>query len=155
MMSKIRHTDHSENLQLSTFYLGETLFGIDLLDIQEINKHGDVTRIPQAPDYIEGILNLRGRIVTLFDLGIKLGLQAVQRTKGNRNIIVDSQGEYIGLMVDAVNDIVVADTRDIKPAPSNMNGVQGQCFNGILRTETELIGILDINEILNEERVSM
>lgn len=140
----------SKGLQFSTFYLGQVLFGIDMLNIQEINKQSEITRVPQAPEEIEGILNLRGKIVTIIDLGKKLGLAPVNKNKSNRNIIVDSEDEYIGLRVDAVGDVVTAAKEDIEPAPSNMGGAKGKWFQGVLQARDHLIGILDIDKVLNE-----
>lgn len=140
----------SQDLEFSTFYVGGALCGINILSIQEINKHFEITKVPQAADYIEGILNLRGRIVTIIDLGKKLGLAAVNKTKDNRNIIVNSEDEHIGLLVDAISDVVIAKSEDIEPAPSNIGGVKGKYFQGVLKTEKQLIGILDIDEVLKE-----
>lgn len=140
-----------KGIEFSTFYVGGALCGIDILNIQEINKHFEITKVPQAYDYIEGILNLRGRIVTIIDLGKKLGLQPVKRNKDNRNIIVNSEDEHIGLLVDSISDVVIADRNDIEPAPSNIGGVKGKYFRGVLKTDKQLIGILDINEVLKEQ----
>ena len=140
----------SIDLEFSTFYVGGALCGINILNIQEINKHFDITKVPQSSDYIEGILNLRGRIVTIIDLGKKLGLAHVAKDKDNRNIIVNSEDEHIGLLVDAISDVVIAKSEDIEPAPSNIGGVKGKYFQGVLKTEKNLIGILDINEVLKE-----
>jgi len=140
----------SIDLEFSTFYVGETLCGIDILNIQEINKHFEITTVPQASDYIEGILNLRGRIVTIIDLGKKLGLTPVNKNKNNRNIIVNSKDEHIGLLVDSISDVLLAQREDIEPAPANIGGVQGKYFKGVLKTEKQLIGILDIEEVLKE-----
>jgi purine-binding chemotaxis protein CheW len=140
----------SEDLEFSTFYVGGALCGINILNIQEINKHFEITRVPQASDYVEGILNLRGRIVTIVDLGKKLGLAPVGRNKDNRNIIVNSEDEHIGLLVDAISDVVIAKREDIEPAPSNIGGVKGKYFQGVLKTEKQLIGILNIDEVLKE-----
>ena len=140
----------SEDLEFSTFYVGGALCGINILNIQEINKHFEITRVPQAADYIEGILNLRGRIVTIIDLGKKLGLDPVTKGKDNRNIIVNSEDEHIGLLVDAISDVALAKQDDIEPAPSNIGGVKGKFFQGVLKTEKQLIGILDIDEVLKE-----
>ncbi len=140
----------TDGIEFSTFFVGGALCGIDILTIQEINKQFEITKVPQSADYIEGILNLRGRIVTIIDLGKKLGLQPVQRTKDNRNIIINSDDEHIGLLVDAINDVVTADRRNIEPAPSNISGVKGKYFQGVLKTEKQLIGILDIDEVLKE-----
>ncbi|MBU1345153.1 MAG: chemotaxis protein CheW [Proteobacteria bacterium] len=140
----------SEDIEFATFYVGGSLCGINILNIQEINKHFEITKVPQASDYIEGILNLRGRIVTIIDLGKKLGLAPVTKNKDNRNIIVNSDDEHIGLLVDAISDVVLAKEEDIEPAPSNIGGAKGKFFQGVLKTEKQLIGILDIDEVLKE-----
>lgn len=140
----------SEDLEFSTFSVGGAICGINILTIQEINKNFDITRVPQAADYIEGILNLRGRIITIVDLGKKLGLSPVSKDKDNRNIIVNSEDELIGLLVDSINDVVLAKKDDIEPAPANIGGVKGKFFQGVLKTEKQLIGILNIDEVLKE-----
>ncbi len=140
----------SVDLEFSTFYVGGALCGINILNIQEINKHFEITKVPQASEFIEGILNLRGRIVTIIDLGKKLGLAPVNADKDNRNIIVNSEEEHIGLLVDSISDVVIAKSDDIEPAPSNIGGVKGKYFQGVLKTEKKLIGILDIDEVLKD-----
>lgn len=140
----------TQEREFCTFNVGGACFGINILKIQEINKYFEITSIPQATGYIEGILNLRGQIVTIIDLGKKLGLSPVDIKKETRNIIVNSQGESIGLMVDAINDVVAAERDDIEAAPANISGVKGKYFQGVLKTEKQLIGILDIDEVLNE-----
>jgi purine-binding chemotaxis protein CheW len=140
----------SEDLEFSTFYVGGALCGINILNIQEINKHFEITKVPQSPDYIEGILNLRGRIVTIIDLGKKLELAPVSKNKDNRNIIVNSEDEHIGLLIDSISDVVIAQKDDIEPAPSNIGGMKGKYFQGVIKTEKKLIGILDIDEVLKE-----
>ncbi len=140
----------SQDLEFSTFYVGGALCGINILNIQEINKHFEITKVPQASDYVEGILNLRGRIVTIIDLGRKLGLDSVNKNKDNRNIIVNSEDEHIGLLVDGISDVVTAKKEGIEPAPSNIGGVKGKFFQGVLKTEKQLIAILDIDEVLKE-----
>ncbi len=108
------------------------------------------TKVPQASDYIEGILNLRGRIVTIIDLGKKLGLAPVSKDKDNRNIIVNSEDEHIGLLVDSISDVALAKKEEIEPAPSNIGGMKGKYFQGVIKTKKQLIGILDIDEVLKE-----
>lgn len=149
-MTTKKQKGSSKDMEFSTFYVGGALCGINILNIQEINKHFEITRVPQAPEYIEGILNLRGRIVTIVDLGKKLGLAPVNKDKDNRNIIVNSEDEPIGLLVDSISDVVLANQENIEPAPSNIGGVRGKYFQGVLKTEKQLIGILDIDEVLKE-----
>ena len=146
---KIKDTT-TQTLEFSTFYVGGALCGINILNIQEINKNFDITQVPQAADYVKGILNLRGRIVTIIDLGAKLGLEPVTESKDNRNIIVNSEDEHIGLLVDAISDVVSAGQDDIEPSPSNIGGIKGKFFQGVLKTEKLLIGILNIDEVLKE-----
>ena len=149
-MTETNIDSSSEDIEFSTFYVGGALCGIDILNIQEINKNFEITKVPQASDYVEGILNLRGRIVTIIDLGKKLGLEPASKAKDNRNIIVNSEEEHIGLLVDSIADVVMANRSAIEAAPSNIGGVKGKFFEGVLKTETTLIGILDIDEVLKE-----
>ncbi len=135
-------------IELATFYVGKALCGINILNIQEINKHTDVTMVPQAPDYVKGVLNLRGKIVTIIDLGRKLGLSPISPGKENRNIIVESNEEQIGLIVESISDVLSADLSRIEPPPSNIIGSQGKFFTGVFKTDNRLIGILDIDKIL-------
>jgi purine-binding chemotaxis protein CheW len=151
-MAQVSIDKASEDIEFATFYVGGALCGINILNIQEINKHVEITKVPQASDYIKGILNLRGRIVTIIDLGKKLGLTSVNKgtNKKNRNIIVNSEDEHIGLLVDSISDVALAKKEDIEPAPSNIGGVKGKYFLGVLKTKKQLIGILDIDEVLKE-----
>jgi purine-binding chemotaxis protein CheW len=138
-------------IELATFYVGDALCGMDILKVQEINKLMEMTKVPQAPDYMVGILNLRGQIVTIIDLGQKLGLGNVTISNESRNIIINAPGEHVGLLVTKISDVVMADPDKIEPAPANMSGIQGSFFTGVYKTENKLIGILDIKEVLRIE----
>ena len=138
-------------VELATFYVGEALCGMDILKVQEINKLMDMTRVPQAPTYVMGILNLRGQIVTVIDLGKKLGLTSIELNDTSRNIIVNSENEYIGLLVSRIGDVVEADWQKVEEPPANIGGVQGNYFKGVFKTKDRLIGILDAERVLAEE----
>ena len=142
---------HSDTLELASFFVGEALCGMDILKVQEINKLIEMTRVPQAPEYVLGILNLRGEIVTIIDLGKKLGLKSTEISDKTRNIIVNSKGEHIGLMVEKISDVVQAKFEKIEAPPANIGGVQGKYFTGVLKTKDRLIGILDVGKVLEEE----
>ena len=138
--------------ELVTFYIGNSLCGIDITDIQEINKQtSSLTWVPKAPDYVIGVLNLRGMIVTILDLGKKLGLSPLTRGKKSRNIVVHFEDELVGIMVDEVSEVLSARSDDVEPAPANLGGVQGKFFCGVLKTDKHLIGILDIKKALSDE----
>jgi purine-binding chemotaxis protein CheW len=142
---------HSDTVELASFFVGEALCGMDILKVQEINKLIEMTRVPQAPEYVLGILNLRGEIVTIIDLGKKLGLKSTELSDKTRNIIVNSRGEHIGLMVEKISDVVQANFEKIEAPPANIGGVQGKYFTGVLKTKDRLIGILDVGKVLEEE----
>jgi len=135
-------------IELATFYTGEVYCGMDILNVQEINKLSEITPVPQAPDYVRGILNLRGQIITLIDLGKKVGISSTELSDTSSNIIVDSRGEQIGFLVERIGDVIQADWNDVEPPPANMGGVQGKFFKGVLKTEGILICILDVEEVL-------
>lgn len=152
MMSQSRQNEiHNDTLELASFFVGDALCGMDILKVQEINKLIEMTRVPQAPDYVLGILNLRGEIVTIIDLGKKLGLKATEMSDKTRNVIVSSNGEHIGLMVERISDVIQAEREKIEMPPANIGGVQGKYFTGVFKTEDRLIGILDVEKVLEEE----
>lgn len=147
-----KNTETSKNIvELATFYVGNALCGMDILKVQEINKLMQMTKVPQAPEYVLGILNLRGQIVTIIDLGRKLGLGDTDIDEDPRNIIVNSSGGHVGLLVAKISDVVAADMARSEPAPANMGGIQGEYFTGVYKTNTNLIGILDVDKVLTIE----
>ena len=148
MDSKMENKIINSNLELSTFYVGDALYGMDILRVQEINRLMDFTKVPQSPEYVMGIMNLRGQIVTVIDLSKKLGLSRTELKDESRNIIVNDQGEYIGLLVDRISDVVRSDRDKIEPPPSNMGGVQGKFLQGVYKMDKNLIGILNVEELL-------
>ena len=143
---------NNKTIELATFYIGGALCGMDILMVQEINKHLEMTKVPQAQEYVTGILNLRGEIVTVIDLGIKLGLSSTRISEKTRNIIVNSKDEHVGLLVDSIADVVQAESDKVEPAPANIGGVKGKYFEGVFKTEKSLIGILNVEEVLKEEQ---
>ena len=151
MLLAAQNEIHSDTVELASFFVGEALCGMDILKVQEINKLIEMTRVPQAPEYVLGILNLRGEIVTIIDLGKKLGLKSTEISDKTRNIIVNSKGEHIGLMVEKISDVVQANFEKIEAPPANIGGVQGKYFTGVLKTKDRLIGILDVGKVLEEE----
>ena len=138
----------SQTVEMATFYVGEALCGMDILNIQEINKLMEMTTVPQAPDYVMGILNLRGQIVTIIDLGKKLDLGETKMSDTSRNIIVNAKDEYVGLLVNRISDVVVAEWDKVEPPPANIGGIQGAYFKGIFKTKDRLIGILNVEKVL-------
>ncbi len=137
--------------QLACFVIGDLLCGIDIKWVQEINRNLELTQIPLAPDYVVGIMNLRGRIVTVINLGKKLGLPPCQMGAKSRVIIVDRNDEYIGLLVDGIKDVVNIDVSQITPPPANIDVDKGTFFSGASKLQDSLVSILDVEMVLAEE----
>ncbi len=138
-------------LQLSCFYLGKALCGININQVQEINKELLFTEVPQSPDYVLGIMNLRGKIVTIIDMGKKLGLGRTKITEYSRVVIIQSREEYVGLLVDRITDVNTVQWEEVSPPPSNIKGVRGKYFQGVVRIKNGLVAIVDVEKVLEEE----
>ena len=131
-----------------TFRVGDALMGVSIRQVEEINRHVEVTAVPHAPDYVRGVINLRGEVVTVVDLRRILGLPPAEITKQTRTVVVHSKGEHIGLLVDRIADVVKARTDEIDSPPANVGGVEGRFFKGVHKLETELLVILDVDAAL-------
>ena len=138
----------AKEIKLMTFYIDRTVCAMDILDIQEITKVSGITSTPRSPEFVEGIINLRGNIVTIVNLGKKLGLQPVEKKKENHVIITLDKDEHIGLMIHGINKVIHTKSDDIEPVPSNMDGIQSDYFEGIFKTDDQLIGILGTRKVL-------
>jgi len=138
-------------LQLATFYVGDILLGIDIQQVQEINRQLDVTDVPHSPNYVRGVINLRGDVATVVDLRTILGLPSTEVTRESRNLIVHSRGETIGFLVDRISDILTLSTSEISPSPTTVEGVDGSLFKGVLKLEKELLIVLDVDAVLSGE----
>ena len=137
-------------LQFATFYVGHMLLGVDIQVVQEINRQSEITQVPHAPEYVRGVINLRGDVATVVDLRSILGLPAAEAGRQTRNLIVHHHGEAIGLLVDRVADILTLRDDQINPPPTNVDGVDGRLMRGVCTLESEIVVLLDIDEVLAE-----
>lgn len=136
-----------EQSEIAVFQLADLVCGLNISDVQEINKNIDVTAVYQAPDYVAGIINLRGQIVTIIDLAKRLGMQKKRLHSGGRNVIVNSQNERIGLIVDAIDDIISIDKHSILPRPPNIDSTLRDYVQGVVQRGSDLVLILDVEAL--------
>lgn len=137
---------------IATFLLDNALFGIDANQIQEVVQLKKLTLVYNAPLYVKGVMNLRGRVVTVIDLGEKLDLKPVSENDENRVLIVEWKQEYIGILVEGVNEVFQVEKATIKPAPRNVNGIQAEFIIGVFKNRDGVVaGLLDFNKILHIE----
>ncbi|HUA97926.1 MAG TPA: chemotaxis protein CheW [Terracidiphilus sp.] len=149
MASTVSNAEVEDELLTATFELrGEGVFGIDATLIQEVVMVGEITPVRHAAEYVAGIRNLRGRIITVIDLGVRLGLGPVETGPESRILIADWKGEPVGLLVDRVADAMALDAGDLEPAPPNLHGVQMQKLRGVFRSGERLAALLDLAAVL-------
>ncbi len=137
--------------QLVTFLVGEAFCGIDIQRVQEIHKPKERTLVPHAPPYVLGIFSLRGKMVTLIDLARKMGIPNPGPGRETRDIILNAQGETIGLRVGKVCGVIDVDREKISPPPSNLGPLQGAFIKGVLRDEGRLLAVLNVDRVLEKE----
>jgi purine-binding chemotaxis protein CheW len=144
-MAKKKTLRSLEEVEFTTFYVGDLLIGVDIHHVDEINRQINVTPVPQAPPQVRGVINLRGEVVTVLDLGKVLGMGETQISDDSRTVVVNSGNEQIGLLVDRIADVVLVRSDQIDPSPANVNSVDGRFFKGVYKLDKTLLMVLDID----------
>lgn len=139
----------SGSVHLATFYVSDMCLALEISLIQEIIRQVKVTRVPHAAPQVSGVINLRGEVTTVIDLRQTLGLPPLETATDTQTLIVRSQGESIGLIVDRVGDICDVDPACIVPPPPNVDSCDGRFFQGVCQQKTEIILVLDLEEVLS------
>ena len=149
-MSETKHSSTDTQRLVVSWTIQGALCGLDTDPVQEIVRVGHITPVHQAPVYVLGIMNLRGRIVTVIDLGIILDLGHTEIIEDSRILIVDWHGEQVGLLVERNSGVVAIQSSQMRPPPENVRGVQGSMLEGVCLVDGHLIGILNLASILTE-----
>lgn len=139
----------TQELEYATFYVGDILLGVEIGQMEEINRQLDVTLVPHAPPFVRGVVNLRGEVVTVVDPRVILGLSAGEVSASSRTVIVRHKGEQIGLLVDRIADVVRVSAGEMELPPANIGGIEGRFFKGVYKLESELLVVLDVNTALS------
>lgn len=137
--------------QFLTFNLGEELYGVDILRVQEIKGYTAVTKIPNTPSYIKGVLNLRGTIVPIVELRTKFGMPTIEYTMFTVIVVVVVKDKVMGLVVDAVSDVLDIDKKDVQAPPNFGARINVSFMNGIGKSGDKLVTLLDIDRMLSGE----
>jgi purine-binding chemotaxis protein CheW len=143
-----QRTDHSFN-EYVTALIGGQLFGLPILRVQDVFAPERLTAVPLAPPEVAGVLNLRGRIVTLIDMRCRLGLGSRDDGQQAMAIGVESRGESYGLLIDSVGEVLKLDNRSWEPNPSNLDARLASVSTGIYRLDSQLLMILDVDRVLD------
>ncbi|MDO9190529.1 MAG: chemotaxis protein CheW [Sulfurimicrobium sp.] len=148
-----------EAQQYLTFTLGGEMFAIAILNIKEIIEYGSLTTVPMMPEFVRGVINLRGRVVPVIDLSVRFGRQASEATKRTCNVIIEVQAEDetidIGIVVDAVSEVLEIPASDIEPAPAFGAKIRADFISGMGKVNGKFVIILGLEKVLSVDEMAM
>ena len=139
----------NRELHIVGFQVGRETYGVRIVSLHEIVRVTEITAVPDAPEYIEGVINLRGKIVSVIDLRKRFGeKQVVANPKKNRILVVESHGRLTGLIVDSASDVIKIPAEDVEPPPAVFQDGGLNCVTGLGKYKDRLIVLLDVNKLL-------
>ncbi|NJK32846.1 MAG: purine-binding chemotaxis protein CheW [Deltaproteobacteria bacterium] len=139
----------TELLQLVTFVVGGEEYAVPILSVHEINRMMEITRVPQAPEFLDGVINLRGKIIPVVDLRTRFGLSRQDRGSDNRIVVVEVRGRVIGFTVDRVNEVLRISSSIVDEAPT-IGGIEADYVRGVGKLEDRLLIMLDLEALFGE-----
>ena len=138
-----------ELLQLVTFSTGDEEFGVDILREQEINRTMAITKVPKAPEFVEGVINLRGKVIPIIDLRRRFGLQSKAHDKHTRIIVIEINTMIVGFVVDSVSEVLRIPASTVEPPPPVVAGLESEYISGVGKLEDRLLILLDLDRLLS------
>ena len=154
-MSDDRNNNNADNkdqvLQWVTYRLGEETYGINVMQVQEVLRHTEIAPVPGAPDYVLGIINLRGNVVTVIDTRARFGLPPADVTDNTRIVIIESDEQVVGILVDSVAEVVYLKSSEIDSAPNVGTEESAKFIQGVSNRDGELLILVDLNKLLTDE----
>ena len=149
-MEQVKEAAITADREYAIFNIGDITCGVDIDMVREINRNIDITPVYLAPDYVRGVINLRGQIVTVIDMRKKFGMEMRELNKKMRILVVRFGDEDKGLLVDGVDDIVAGSSDQIELPPSHINSTICKYLQGVYKMEEQLVAIIDVNTILKQ-----
>lgn len=144
-----------ELLQLVTFSIGEEEFGVNILKVQEIIRTMEITKVPRAPEFVEGVINLRGKVIPIIDLRRRFGLAPKAHDKNTRIIVIEINNVIVGFVVDAVSEVLRIPASTVEPPPPVVAGVESDYISGVGQLQDRLLIMLDLDKLLSSEDMEM
>ncbi|WP_051412260.1 chemotaxis protein CheW [Halonatronum saccharophilum] len=142
--------------QTIVFDIGDEKFGVRITEVYEIIRMKKITELPISSKYIAGIINLRGDIISVIDLRRRFGIEDLEETEDTRIIVVDFEGQNVGLIVDAVSEVLHINEDDIDLPPKSMVGIKGDYITGIIKIEEDIVILLELSNLLrSKEKIKL
>ncbi|MBQ1872643.1 MAG: chemotaxis protein CheW [Succinivibrionaceae bacterium] len=139
-----------EVFQWVTFKLENEVYGVNVMQVQEVLRYTEIAPVPGAPDYVLGIINLRGNVVTVIDTRLKFGLMPAEVTDSSRIIIIEAEKQVVGILVDSVAEVVYLKASEIDPAPSVGTEESARFIQGVSNRKEDLLILVDLNKLLSD-----
>ncbi|QGT98737.1 Positive regulator of CheA protein activity (CheW) [Candidatus Syntrophocurvum alkaliphilum] len=144
----------AEEIQLVVFTLKTDdmvcEYGVPITKVQEIIPMMTPTRLPQVPDFVEGVVNLRGKIVPIIDLKKRFNIGATEITNDTRSVVVEVDGQTVGIIVDEVSEVLLLSDENIEPPPAVVGGITAEYLTGVGKLQQRLLILLDMDKILSD-----
>jgi len=146
---------HEELIQLVSFNLDQEEYGVDVLKVREIIRMPVVTRVPNTPHYVEGVINLRGKVIPIISMRKKFGLMEIDADKQTRIMVMDVSGDLMGFIVDAVSEVIRISGSEIQPSPAVVaSGIDQECIAGVINQAERLLVLLDLERMFSKDEKS-
>ncbi|PQO44663.1 chemotaxis protein CheW [Blastopirellula marina] len=142
------HGETANSMQLVSFRLAQEEYGIEITRVQEIILMGEITRVPQTPDFIKGLINLRNTVIPIVDLRRRFGLPEEKASDETRIMVMNVAGKTIGIIVDAVSEVLRIAKDQIAPPPPTVAGLGRDYLTGLVKLDKRLLILLDMDKIL-------
>ncbi|MBL4899265.1 MAG: chemotaxis protein CheW [Colwellia sp.] len=143
--------ENDEILQWVTFRLENETYGINVMQVQEVLRYSEIAPVPGAPLYVLGIINLRGNVVTVIDTRSRFGLESCDVTDNTRVVVIESEKQVIGILVDSVAEVVYLKASEIDDAPNVGNEETTQFIQGVSNRDGELLILVDLDKLLSDD----
>lgn len=140
-----------EERQLVVFQLGAEFYGVEIARVHEIIRLQTVTTVPRAPSFVEGVINLRGKVIPVVDLRRRFGLHTVDHTRATRIVVVEIGDQVVGMVVDSVSEVLRVNTSAIEPPSPIVAGIDSEYLQGIVKLTDRLVILLDLDRVLARE----
>jgi purine-binding chemotaxis protein CheW len=139
--------------QMVLFELGSEIYGLDIATVHEIIRMQPITKVPKAPFYVEGVINLRGKVIPVIDMGKRFGLEKVERAKNNRIVVVNIQDTILGIIVDAVTEVLRIPTDSIEPVSDIITAANSDYLMGIAKLSDKMVILLELDKLLSGDNI--
>lgn len=153
--AEIQKKDSTEILQLVTFLIANEEYAVDILFVQEINRMIQITKVPNSPDFVEGVINLRGRVIPVIDLRTRLGMQKIAHDNNTRIIVIEVLGNTLGFIVDSVREVLRIPSNITEPPPQLTSGIDSEYIKSVGKLEDRLIILVDLEKIFAQPTEKM